>query len=383
MKKTLLTAAILAAAPLASQAVDFSYKGFGSLIGGMSTDQVDFQPNVKYGDGYYDQSFDIAPESRLALQLTAQFTDQVSVVGQVITRGANDWDIDLPWLYLNYQATDSVQIRAGRMKAPYYPYSDFQDVGYALPWVSTPTNAYIVPADYINGINVLTNFSTGAIDHTVELYGSVMNDTTEFRSSTPDLEFNDSEIYGISLTSTYDWLTTRMTYNEAKLDMESSALEGLQAGLAGVLGANSSMAIRTRLDGQKASFIGLSARGDFDKLFVIAEYNLLDWNTYILPHQERAFISAGYSVTEKFTPYLTLSKNDDNDTSVTTTGGVIPGVDGALLGLSKGSNAEGWALGARYDLMPDVALKAEYSSTNYDDLANDENTFRVGVDFLF
>ncbi|MEW4983353.1 MAG: hypothetical protein AB1Y26_08985 [Cycloclasticus sp.] len=380
MKNKLLAAAIIAALPLTSQAVDFSYKGFGSLVGGLTTDKADYQPSVKHGDGYYDQSFDIDAESRLAVQFTAQFNSDLSVVGQVITRGARDWELELPWLYVNYQATDAVQIRVGRMKAPYYPYSDFQDVGFALPWISAPTNAYIVPADHITGINVLTTFSTGAIDHTLEMYASVMEDTLELRSPTPDIAFDDSEVYGVSLTSNYDWLTTRVTYNEGHLDLDSDSLEGLNAAAVGIFGAGSSMDKKTKGD-QLGIFMGFHARADFEKVFFIAEYNILSFDDLLFPHQERAYITTGYRVTEKFTPYLTLSKNDDNNTTVTATGD--PALDAGFNALSAGSNAEGWAIGGRYDLTSDIALKAEYSSTDYDNNVNDENTFRFAVDFIF
>jgi predicted porin len=59
--------------------------------------------------------------------------------------------------------------------------------------------------------------------------------------------------------------------------------------------------------------------------------------------------------------------------------------------LQKGfgaSDTKAWAIGGRYDLMPNVALKAEYQSQSSDvtkNLRNEDvsDTIRVAVDVLF
>ncbi len=383
MKKNILLAAIIAATPLTSQAVDYSVKGYASLIGGMTTDSREFRPHIKYGDGVYDESFDFSPESRVGLQFTAQITDKLSATAQVISRGALDWEPELPWAYLAYQINDNLQVKAGRLKAPFYMFSDYQDVGYALPWISAPRNAYIVPGDYMEGINVTGNFSTGAIDHTIEVFGGLMDDTRDSETK-QEIDMN-VDIVGISWTPSYDWLTMRFTYTEAlNLEMHSPALDGFNAGLASFPGTDPKMLRRAATDDMKASFSGIGLKADFEKLFIIAELNQLEWPVSIFAHQKRFYATAGYRVTEKFTPYVTFMKNDDTPGGIIATG--IPGFDRGLAELSAASDTTAWAIGGRYDLMSNVAIKAEYQSQSSDLSYNSENvadTFRVGVDILF
>lgn len=388
MKRTLLMAAILGATPLASQAVDYSVKGYASFVAGMTTDKNEFRPHIKYGDGAYDQSLDFSPESRIGLQFTAQITDKLSATAQVISRGALDWDPELPWAYLSYQINDNLQVKAGRLKAPFYMYSDYQDVGYALPWISAPRNAYIVPADYMEGVNFTGNFSTGAINHTIEVFGGIMDDTRN--SDTKDEIDMDVDLVGISWTPSYDWLTLRFSYSEAvNLEMQSPSLDAFNAGLAAAEAASPGtvspkMLRRAALDDSKSKFSGIGLKADFEKLFIIAELNQLEWPVGLFAHQKRFYATAGYRVNEKFTPYVTFMKNDDTPGGIIPTGD--PALDGPLAALSAASDTTGWAIGGRYDLMPDVALKAEYQSQSSDLTYNAEDvadTFRVAVDILF
>jgi len=397
MKRTLLMAAILGATPLASQAVDYSVKGYASFVAGMTTDKNEFHSNNKYGDGVYDQSFDFSPESRVGLQFTAQITDKLSATAQVISRGALDWKPELPWAYLAYEVNDNLQIKAGRLKAPFYMYSDYQDIGYALPWISPPRSAYVVPADYMEGVNFLGSFSTGAIDHTIEVFGGIMDDT---RDSETKNEINvDADIVGISWTPSYDWLSIRFSYTEASnMELHTPAYDAMVPGLIaaeaaypGTVAAN--VLRRASLDDAKLIFSGIGIKADFEKLFIIAEFNQMDWPVSILSHQKRFYATAGYRVNDKFTPYVTFMKNDDNpghhidlDTSNGAPQSVIAPLNGLSSAFSSASDTTAWAIGGRYDLMPNVALKAEYqsqSSTLTNNSGDVADTLRVSVDVLF
>lgn len=378
-------AAVIAATPLASQAVDFSIKGFASVIGGATTDGEQFRPHVKYSGGKYDESFALDAESRVGIQVRADFTDKLSATAQVVSRGGYNWRPELTWAYLGYEVNDNVQLKLGRLKAPFYMYSDYQDVGYALPWISPPRNAYIVPIDAIDGLNVRTNFNTGKFDHVVEAWVGHIDDTQNKYES--DALGTEIDAFGFSYAPTYDgWLTVRYTYNEGDLDLYSDTLDGLNATLVAV-NADPKMIANTASKSQRGSFSGLAVKADFDKLTVIAELNQLEWHTNIFPHQKRAYISGIYRLTDKFTPYVTLMKNNDSKGDFSTVG--IAPLDAAIAKGFGASDTTAWAIGGRYDLMPNVALKAEYQSQSSDiskDLRTAEDvsdTFRVAVDVLF
>jgi len=377
MKHAIL-ATLLASTSLTASAIDYRVSGFGSIIGGMTTDKENFTPHVKYGDGFYDQSFDLSTESRLGVQVTAQFNEQFSATVQALSRGAKDWGLEIPWAYVSYQASDSLQIKLGQLNAPFYLFSDYQDVGYALPWMSAPENAYMVPTSVYKGINVSYSFNTHSLDHVLEAYIGKVEDSQEgFHADDFD---TDADVFGFNITSTYNWLTTRFTYNEGYLNANNDELQALHDGLV-ASSAEPKMLRRFSLKDHKGTFIGLAMRADFDQLFIIAELNQLDWPTGAIATKNRAYISSGYRVSEKLTPYVTLMRNMDNDAKLIPTGDAV--LDANLNTLASGSTAKGWAIGGRYDLCSNLAIKAEYSSFELDNSSNDSNTFRIGLDFLF
>jgi hypothetical protein len=383
-------AATLAITPVVSQAVDFSVKGFASVIGGVTTDKSEFRPHVKYSGGKYDESFALDAESRVGIQMRAGITDKLSATAQVVSRGGYNWRPELTWAYLGYEVNDNVQLKLGRLKAPFYMYSDYQDVGYALPWISPPRNAYIVPIDAIDGLNITTNFNTGKLDHVVEAWVGHIDDAQNKYEN--DQLGTEIDAFGFSYAPTYDgWLTLRYTYNEGDLDLYSDSLNTLNATLTSLYsisgnpyGINPKMLGNTASKEQRGSFSGLGLRAEFDQLTIVAELNQLEWHTNVFPHQKRGYISAIYRATDKFTPYITLMKNSDSVGDIQLT--AIPDLNAALQQGFAGSDTTAWAIGGRYDLMPNVALKAEYQSQSSDLTYNIENvadTIRVAVDVLF
>ncbi len=361
-------------------------------IGGVNTDKSEFSPHVKYGGGKYDESFALDAESRVGIQVRAGITDKLSATAQVVSRGGYNWRPEITWAYLGYEVNDNVQLKLGRLKAPFYLYSDYQDVGYALPWISPPRNAYIVPIDAIDGLNITTNFSTGKFDHVIEAWvGHIDDAQNKYESGQLGTEI---DAFGFSYAPSYDgWLTLRYTYNEGDLDLYSDDLNTLNDALtyfnSNFLGSiDPKMIGDTASKSQRGSFSGLALKADFDKLTIVAELNQLEWHTTVFPHQKRGYISAIYRATDKFTPYITLMKNNDSAGDFQLATAPADVLNTALQIGFGASDTTAWAIGGRYDLMPNVALKAEYQSQSSDvtkDLRNEDvaDTIRVAVDVLF
>ena len=389
INKKILMAACIAATPLTSQAIDYSFSGFGSLVGGATTDAAEFRPHIKYGGGKYDESFALDVESRLGIQGRVQLTDDLAVTAQVVSRGAHNWRPELKWAYLSYQVNDNVQLKVGRLNMPFYLYSDYQDVGYALPWISAPRNAYIVPVDGVDGVNVITSFTTEKFEHVVEVYAGKSDDS---QNKYEDGELGvETPVFGFIYTPTYDgWLTVRMSYHEATgIDLFSNDLDGLHAGLKGI-GAPAKLIANTKFRNERASFGGIAVKAELDRLTLIAELNQLDWHTTIFPHQKRGYISAIYQVNDKFSPYITLMKNSDTGGDIQTIPEVSPLLTNAALAAQVGeSDTFGWAVGGRYEIADNMALKAEYQSQSSDISKNEQtgedvaDTFRVALDIIF
>lgn len=100
---TACIAAMLAASPSAV-AVDFNWSGFMTLgLGKTLSGSVQGQNEVgidcpcmiaDYSQAaVYENSWDIKPDSKLGLQGTMLFSDELSLTGQVVSRGSRDFEI--------------------------------------------------------------------------------------------------------------------------------------------------------------------------------------------------------------------------------------------------------------------------------------------------
>jgi len=74
---------------------------------------------------------------------------------------------------LSYEINDSTQINAGKLRIPFYRYSDFLDVGYAYPWARPPQTVYNLVFSTFDGLSIVNNHTIGDWDSTVQaVYGS-------------------------------------------------------------------------------------------------------------------------------------------------------------------------------------------------------------------
>jgi len=160
---TACISAMLAASPSAL-AVDFNWSGFMTLgLGKTISGSVQGQNEVgidcpcmiaDYSQAaVYENSWDIKPDSKLGLQGTMLFTDELSLTGQVVSRGSRDFDVNLEWVYLSYQLNDENTVQLGRKRLPLFYYSEQQDVGFTYPWVHLPGQTYGWEAVNYNGLN--------------------------------------------------------------------------------------------------------------------------------------------------------------------------------------------------------------------------------------
>ena len=138
MKKLSVAVAICCALATSNASAEVRINGFASIVGGKSLDS----DQTLYG---YDDDISFKNESVFALQLTADLQEKLSATAQIVARGENDFDADFEWAYLTYEISDELQISAGKMRAPFYRYSDFLDVGYTYRWVRPPQSVYKHP----------------------------------------------------------------------------------------------------------------------------------------------------------------------------------------------------------------------------------------------
>ncbi|MEO2266259.1 porin [Pseudoalteromonas sp. YIC-656] len=396
MKKTLLALSVMTGLYSATASAEIRINGFASISAGMTLDDDD----TLYG---YDSDVSFKPESLFALQVSADLHDKLSATAQIIARGEDDFDAEFEWAYITYEISDNSQLSAGKMRIPFYRYSDFLDVGYAYRWIRPPQSVYNLSFSTYEGLSYLHNGTIGNWDSSLQLvFGSVDDDIAAV-SASDAAELNNT--LGFNWTISKDWFSARAAYfiSEATIDLSNSAdLTGLLAGLNnyGLTAQAEDIAINE----DDAYFAAIGFSIDHENLLFDAEYTEFDVDDSILAKQQQYYISLGYRIDE-WTLNLTYEDNEDDNNSdefntvpltVDSQLGNIPVTTNpmdpnapylrdltnlALASQSVSSNS--YSVGARYNFHPSAAFKIDLTQVDYDITDTKVEVLSLGVDIVF
>ncbi|VAW63914.1 hypothetical protein MNBD_GAMMA08-1835, partial [hydrothermal vent metagenome] len=134
MKKIFLYSTLLGSALLSNQTQAIEFDGF--LTAGFAVHdqtQTDGKKVIYLDEVTDDVTF--LQDSKFGLQITADVAKDMKVVAQLLASAEdNNYSVDVEWAYLDYAASESTSLRAGRIKQPVFLISDYLEVGYAYPW---------------------------------------------------------------------------------------------------------------------------------------------------------------------------------------------------------------------------------------------------------
>lgn len=200
---------------------EINFRGFGTVAAGHAFGTDEGQDIIGYED-----SWDFRKGSLIALQMNADLEDKLSATAQFLSRGTNDFEVEMEWAYLSYEINDELRLNAGRMQAPFYRYSDYLDVHYAYNWLEAPDRVYNLRFPSFDGLSLLYNTSIGPIDSALQIIGGKLDST--FPESTSRFEYNS--MMGFSWQGSWDWLTLRTSYLQADVSYASTDIDGIVAG---------------------------------------------------------------------------------------------------------------------------------------------------------
>lgn len=176
---------------------DLNIYGFMSVgVGILDKDTVTIEGFE--GEGNFKQ------DTIFALQVSKQVNDKTTATGQLVSRGTDDFKTEAAWAFVSYQATEELTARMGRLRIPFFYYSEFLEVGYAYNWVRLPSDIYNIPFSSFDGVDFTQRFSIGSLDNSIQVnYGRLTDDLNIFDE---DYKADLRNIAGISFNSTYgDW----------------------------------------------------------------------------------------------------------------------------------------------------------------------------------
>ncbi|MEL0640861.1 porin [Pseudoalteromonas aliena] len=376
MNKLSIAIAVCAALASSYASAEVRINGFASIVGGKSLDS----DQALYG---YDDDISFKNESKFALQLSADLQEKLTATAQIIARGEDDFDATFEWAYVTYEYSDELQLSAGKMRVPFYKYSDFLDVGYAYRWVRPPKSVYGIPFSTYEGLSVVYNNQIGDWDSTLQgFYGSFDGDIDVFGNDLP-AELNN--LGGLNWNLSYDWFSARAAYIVADTSIYSDDSDLL--GLIDVLNSSglSDTANDLLTEEDSTTFIGVGFSIDYENILLDAEYTQFEVEDSLLAEQTQFYVSLGYRLDDVIV-HFTFEENDDEHKSsrFDTIESIPPlnsAVNFALEGIRAQSNV--YTIGARYDFHPSAAFKIDFSRFEDDITDTDTDVVAVGIDLVF
>lgn len=342
------------------------FNGFGSFgMAHSSEEQADFvsSPLRPDGPGFSDE-FSVEVDSRLAGQLTVDFTPRLRVIVQVVAEQQPDDHFfpSVEWANVSYAVTPDLTLRAGRIAVPTFMLSDFRKVGYAIPWVRPPVELYsLVPVFHSDGVDATYRLHLG--DWTNTMQATFGHSDSEFPGGAGDVE---SDGVGFFNTLERADLLLRFGIAHGSLDIESVGEFFDLFRSFGPEGA--SIADRYDVDDSSMTFYALGASYDPGAWFVTGELGRIEVDAFI--GNSNAWYVGGGVRLGPVTPYAVYSGIEA--TSETTAAGLDvtalpPEQAQAAAGLNAGLNAvlsakaqqHTGSIGARWDFMRNIALKVQ------------------------
>ena len=228
-----LWAALLLACCMASARADnpadpvqpmYALNGFGTLGMAHSSERgADYvfdnlQPN---GAGRtHDWSPDV--DSRLGLQLTANFTPQLSAVLQVVTeyRWDDTYTPFVNWANLKYAFTPDFSVRVGRIALASFLASDSRKIGYSNVMARPPIEVYrLLALKDSDGVDAVYRFHSGDVSDSVTvLYGQ------KTVTNVHAVNVHSTGVAGVFDTLEYGALTLHAAYQVRDVDNQNPPL---------------------------------------------------------------------------------------------------------------------------------------------------------------
>jgi hypothetical protein len=385
-KKAPIAMAVFAIGIVSSaQAADLDFSGFLSVGGGLVTDETK-PPYLGYSEE------DLTLNNNLfGLQVTGKVADDVTATGQFIAKDVDGYQVNAKWAYLTWQVSDNSRFRVGRMRTPFYMYSDFLDIGFSYAWIAPPREVYYLPFNNINGVDFYYTSTLGSLDGSVQAYVGAFDDEFEFKGITAKSKTRNQ--VGLVGTIGQDWWTLRTAYHIAELSIDlSSARLSPTVTIGDFASSLSAAGFATNADNlliesDNVSFAEVGVNIDTGRFVAVAEYVVFEPTDSLLGKAVRGYVMGGVRLGD-WLIHLTASKSED-EASQPELGIPVAPATALLIGTiqaiandpSQTIIRDVITFGTRWDVTSGTALKFQIDAV--DDQIGKQNVFSVAVQTVF
>jgi hypothetical protein len=307
----------------AQEAPSWRFSGYGTLGAvATDTDQVQYRSGVSQSHGA-DKTPDFGVDSRLGAQADYQFNPTFSAVAQVLASRRNGSEGPrVEWLFGQAKLTDDLAARVGRMVLPVFLFSDTRNVGYSQHWLRAPAEVYATySSNSFDGAQLQWRPSWNGVNFTAQV--SAGEATSRLYVGGLDTYLKMGHLRSINLVAESGNWTYRLGATTVKGRLTAAPF--------GLLSAT------------RDNFMGAGVQFDDGVWLLLGEYTIRRQGDGAAD-SDGAYVSGGRRF-GAWLPYVTLASfkpkgpfYGNDPTGVTT------------------------AVGARWDVRPNVALKTQFES---------------------
>jgi len=388
---------------LETNSSDFKINGFGTVGLTKSSDKdLGFREMVSQ-KGVFDE-YDWGQNSNLGIQANYYATDKLDFGVQLLAKQRNENSLDktITWAYLNYKISPKIDIKLGRVGVDTFMMSDYRHVGFTHLWTHLPTEFYGAhPVNAVDGIDLV--FKQSLFDGLLRAKIWLGQAKYDFYSSDlSEIELN--QLFGTNVSWENDTWNFRLTYSQTKAKIKNNTIQPLeqalqQASLAGWPDAAKYSDLT--IDNKLVSYYAAGLSYDSADWLIQSEIGLIDADSLLTSGAVSGYLSIGRKL-GTVTPFIvgawTKSLDDRLIMPAPTIGAYIPLQQISQYVFDQFYTSEHtFSVGARWDVQPKVALKAQWDKTwidEYGGLTLDRpngaiaekrqlDTFSITIDFLF
>ncbi len=361
--------------PFSATAQNLKFNGFLSVSGGMLTND-----DIGTYRGY-DDEWSTDPDTTFGLQVSADLTDKISATGQLIARGTDDYEVDAEWAYLKFAVNENWDVKIGKLRIPFFYYSDFLEVGYAYPWITPPVRSYFIPFADFSGIDTVYSHSLGNLQSTYQfVYG-------RHQSTLSGIDIELKDLTGAYWTLAGDWWTARVGATANTLTVDSPQIRPLLAGIeaAGFV----AVADQLRSEDDDGMFLNAAINIDYNDWIAHIEWQTSDPDkqSFVSVNTARLFMVGRRVNNLTFhVTYNEVDSNNDRDFLNAIPSGIAPGLDALKAGANAAiveSEQTDITYGVRYDFTGGTAFKFEIIDLEDDVLREDGTLVAFSFDMVF
>lgn len=302
-KALLLLACFLIQPTLASQELSerVNISGFARVVGGYLDES-----NASYNN--YSNEVSFSEQSLLAIQADLFITDTISASGQLLAHTSDERDSGVEWLYLTYEPNNNWLFKFGKLRTPFFRYTDVIDVGFSYPWISPPQQVYsgFLFSNY-EGASGTYKFNLNDLNFDIEAYYGAYSG--EFSRAGENIDIDVDEIKGLILTLNRGNFSARASVTQSSdfyadfpgFDEFANILE-----YAGYPENAESLRFNGAATGYQASI-------NYDTLdyFVAAEWVKINSDLLVVPQLDSYYLTLGYNF-DDFQVHITYANSDSS-----------------------------------------------------------------------